>query len=259
MNRWMDILKALYEMEGYIALKDLAKQVNLSGRTIKKIILEYREQEEDYGFSIVQNSRKHYHLNIREKEKFQAFIYQEAPVNAEVLARIIFILEKLLLTTSFIRIEELAEALFVSRATLDRLMPKLKEIVQQYDLSIETKPKYGIRLVGEELNKRTCYAHEVSIHEQQENQQQKMVQEILYRIIKKYHLQLNDINFYNLVQHCLIAIHRIEMNNFVVNTKQSPINENEENERAAAKEIVDEFEKVILKCICLEKECWIIK
>lgn len=243
-ERWIRILEILNNEEGAMSLKDLAKKMHITERTIKKYILDYKQEEENNGIKIVQNIRKQYSLKIIDNLKFNRLIYGGLNNFDERSSRIVFILERLILKDDFVRIENIAEELFVSRATLDRLMPNVREILSKYDLSIISKPKYGIKLIGEEMNKRSCYAHEI-INKTTEPKSKELyiIQTTLQDKIEKYNLILNEINFYNLVQHCIIAIDRIKMNNILTESKPSIAKKNQESESLAAKEIVQEFKK----------------
>ena len=71
------------------------------------------------------------------------------------------------------------------------------------------------------------------------------VQRILWQVMKKYQLHLNDINFYNLSYHCVIALRRIVGGNQVPQPLLLEQTEGMEREWQAAQEIV----------ACFEEEC----
>ncbi|MBE9909318.1 BglG family transcription antiterminator [Enterococcus casseliflavus] len=243
-NNWREIIRVLNDSDKFLSLKDLETKLGLSGKTIKKLIFEHEQEESSNGIKIIRNSRKQYALKILDNIKMNKLIYDSKNKANEMTSRIVFVIEKLILEEDFVRIEEMAEQLFVSRATLDRLMPDIREIFSMYELRLIMKPKYGIKLVGDEVKKRSCYAHEViNKTYTTNNQKQEIIQKILLSNIKKYNLAINDINIYNLVQHCVIALSRLEKNKFIIDSTDSFINEDEENERTAAKEIVKEFER----------------
>lgn len=158
-------------------------------------------------------------------------------------SRIRYILTRLLRTNDFVRIEQLADELFVSRATVDRLMPEIKSIVGAYGLQIIARPKYGIAIQGEEIKKRLCYAHRANMLslESQEGATRK-IQQIVLDVIRKHDLAINDINLYNLIRHCVIAIQRMATGNQLTEAQPLCFEGPVEKEQQAAQELVTRFE-----------------
>ncbi len=70
--------------------------------------------------------------------------------------RIFYIIRRLLVNVGYIKLDDLAEEMFVSRSTLNVDMPEVKRILYSYQLSLISKANYGITIKGHELNKRTC-------------------------------------------------------------------------------------------------------
>ncbi|STW48426.1 BglB-family transcriptional antiterminator [Klebsiella pneumoniae] len=61
------------------------------------------------------------------------------------------------LTSAFsIKLEDLADEWFVSRATLQNDMVEVRERFQRYQLTLETRPRHGMKLFGSEVSIRAC-------------------------------------------------------------------------------------------------------
>lgn len=241
-KRWVELVTVLHKSGKDIPVKELEKKLKLSVKTIKQIIEQNEEDSGAYGFHILNRFALGYSLIIDNDQKFHEFLSMINTASDETTMRIYKIIEKLVQTQDYIRIEDMAEEMFVSRATLDRLMPKVKEIVQRYQLTITHKAKFGIRLEGKEINKRLCYAHEVKKYIMDNHQEMTLrIQKILKDVIKEYNLMMNDINLYNLVQHCVIAIHRISNHNFIQDAFKIQM-DNHDIEKKAAHDIVKHFE-----------------
>jgi transcriptional antiterminator len=61
------------------------------------------------------------------------------------------------LTSAFsIKLEDLADEWFVSRATLQSDMAEVRERFQRYQLTLETRPRHGMKLFGSEVSIRAC-------------------------------------------------------------------------------------------------------
>ncbi len=155
--------------------------------------------------------------------------------------RLQYMIRRMIDENNYVRIEDLAQELFVSRATLDRLMPELKDVVKEYHLEVLIKPKYGIALGGTEKDKRICYAHQTAGNEDyQYAELSRRVEDILTEVIRQYQLELADINIYNLVQHCVITLHRIGTGNQLPSETENTL-EDTIPERQAAKTIAKRF------------------
>ena len=124
-------------------------------------------------------------------------------------------------------------------------MKQVKQTAQSYDLRILTRPKYGIALEGTEIAKRLCFAHHYAKKRNLPNDEiiVEQVQKILWQVMQKYALHINDINFYNLSYHCVIALRRIVNGNQVSQPLVLEQTEGTEQEWLAAKEIVARFEQ----------------
>ncbi|MBO5035003.1 MAG: BglG family transcription antiterminator, partial [Oscillospiraceae bacterium] len=108
---------------------------------------------------------------------------------------------------------------------------------------IVTRPKYGVMIRGEEIKKRLCYAHRANVPtlENQEGMTRK-IQQIVLDVIQRNDLVINDINLYNLIRHCVIAIQRMAAGNQLTEAQPLHFDGPVEKERQAARELVTRFE-----------------
>ena len=67
-----------------------------------------------------------------------------------------FLLVRFLTSAFSIKLEDLADAWFVSRATLQGDMVDVRERFQRYQLTLETRPRHGMKLFGSEVSIRAC-------------------------------------------------------------------------------------------------------
>jgi hypothetical protein len=70
--------------------------------------------------------------------------------------RITFLLVRFLTSAFSIKLEDLADEWFVSRATLQNDMVEVRERFQRYQLTLETRPRHGMKLFGSEVSIRAC-------------------------------------------------------------------------------------------------------
>ena len=175
--------------------------------------------------------------------ELEAMIREENSSFSDNESRKRYLITRLLKAGDFVRIEQMADELFVSRATVDRLMPEIKAELGEYQLQIVTRPKYGVMIRGEEIKKRLCYAHRANVPtlENQEGMTRK-IQQIVLDVIQRNDLVINDINLYNLIRHCVIAIQRMAAGNQLTEAQPLHFDGPVEKERQAARELVTRFE-----------------
>jgi len=209
----------------------LALNFDVNVKTIKKVIEDNINECDKYGF-ILEKDNNDYKLKVLDQELLSKYLKTQSSKLSESDYRINYLIKRLLENEDYLKIEDLADELYVSRATIDRLMPELKEKLEHYSLSLNVKPKYGIKLEGSETNKRIIYAH-LKLDETLDSDGElfQRVQSIINKQLKENDLILDENNTYNLIQHCTIAIKRIHKGNVIVE---------EEN--------LDSIEEDVLKC-----------
>lgn len=241
--RWKQMIVILSQAEKAISIKNLAVQLDVSEKTLKQLMQDHEANEKIYGFHFQRILGK-LSLHIDDNEAFMSFPFHEQENEESNEARVNYILTRLIQENDFIRIESLAAELYVSRATIDRLMKDVKQQAQAYHLEITSRPKYGICLTGGEKDKRIAYAHFSKKTFSKEHQSLVLcVQSIVMDVVNKADIKFSDINFYNLVYHCVIAIQRIQSGKQLDVLEDYPYEHAYEKEKQAAEEIVARFEK----------------
>lgn len=70
-----------------------------------------------------------------------------------------YLLNDLLMRNDWIKLQELSQALFVSKSALSGDLKKVEERLRPYDLVLEKRSHYGIRVTGGEMSRRLCLAN----------------------------------------------------------------------------------------------------
>lgn len=70
-----------------------------------------------------------------------------------------YLLNYLLMNTGWTRLEDLSSILFVSRSALSGDIKRVESVLTEFDLALERRPRYGMRVIGSELNRRLCLAN----------------------------------------------------------------------------------------------------
>ena len=141
--------------------KQLADQMNLSVRTIKSTLKGLKMELISYGAELEIKRGVGYRLHILNEENFLPIenrIQNQAPrqfphVQKE---RSIYIIKKLLSLDYPIKLDDLADELYVSRNTISLDIREVKRLLQNYHLVIVQSNNNGIIVEGSEIHKRIC-------------------------------------------------------------------------------------------------------
>ena len=244
----------------------LANEIGVSARTIKKDIAELGNILIEQGASIEPKMGKGYQLTVYDEFLFNQLLMMQKlqefnPVHKIPryrYERINYIIKKLLAIDYHIRLENLADELYVSRSTITADLQEVREILSDFNLKILSKPNYGIILDGEELNKRLCiseyyfhsdvstgfFAADNAMFISNSNQLEiSIINNILIQVIRDFNLNISDFSVQNLVIHIVIAIRRWRFYNYVKMTPDRIEHYRKYREFPAANRLKEELEK----------------
>ncbi|MDT8701037.1 BglG family transcription antiterminator [Kluyvera ascorbata] len=138
---------------------ELAQRLSVSTRTVRADITALNELLMHHGAQFVLARGSGYQLKIDDPSRYQQLEAtapkpQHIPRTAQ--DRVHFLLVRFLTSAFSIKLEDLADEWFVSRATLQGDMVDVRERFQRYQLTLETRPRHGMKLFGSEVSIRAC-------------------------------------------------------------------------------------------------------
>lgn len=257
--RWRKIVHMLYLRMSYISGREIGESLAVTPRTIRNDIKAINPLLQVAGNKIESLPGVGYRLIIEDEKALQELLLDDStgqsnmnivPMFAEERAD--YIIRYLLLKNDYVKLETLAEELFVSKSTINSDILEVKEKLKDYSLSVERRAGYGIRISGTELAIRFCYSryllaesatplitetertffHDVSL--------EKML-EIVVSNVAKYNIHMTDISVKNLIIHIAIAVSRVKENCYITATDLEDI-EFSMSELRAAQTIMKEIE-----------------
>ena len=138
---------------------ELAQRLSVSTRTVRADITALNELLMNYGAQFVLTRGSGYQLKIDDPSRYQT-LEETAPkpqhIPRTAQDRIHFLLVRFLTSAFSVKLEDLADEWFVSRATLQGDMVEVRERFQRYQLTLETRPRHGMKLFGSEVSIRAC-------------------------------------------------------------------------------------------------------
>lgn len=255
-ERCNKILNILIEQKNPITIDEIAENLNVSNRTIR------------YDLEELENFLKHFD-DIKVYKKARVGIWLEYPENKRSsLLNLIssnktyikplstderkyYIIKQLLQAKDIIKMQNLANELYVSRVTIHNDLEAVEDWLEKFDLKLIKKQNYGLQISGHEINWRKAASELLSILKSNEelkmmleqsnelhydsrldyksfNQIKDLIPEfdlrkietILNEAEERYMLSLTDEAHEGLVIHIAISLKRLKDENDIEVTKE---------------------------------------
>jgi lichenan operon transcriptional antiterminator len=226
-KRFLKLFKLLSNSRTPMKSEELCEKLDIAPRTLRNDLTKYKSSFLENGVTLIAKPGVGYYFEIFDQDLFFKFIQsivKEETHNQHIIPvypeeRINYIIKLLLSIDAYIKIEDLEEQLFVSRSTLSNDLKEIRERLEYYHLDIENKPNYGMKIIGEEFNKRACISkyyfytdlYDDAILKKRNKENKEIIKKILYDTITENKFKLTDIGFENLVLHIMIVLMRIEI------------------------------------------------
>lgn len=153
-ERMCGILKKLNSTSNsYTNSNELANMLGVSSRTIKRDLKEIIEILKDNGAD-VEATNQGYKISVKDEEIYSYFIEENLNVGLDVTnkkqSKVKGIIE-LLLSNKYINQDKIADELYISRSSINKVMIDVKNTLSECGISLQNKPHYGYILEGEEI------------------------------------------------------------------------------------------------------------
>lgn len=216
-DRWYDILNIL-EANPNMTRQELEHNLGTSRQTLKKNIKLLNKELEDIAVITLDNQK--YNLLIIQFDEYEKILSgklkRESDFNSSS-KRIAYILKKLIETDIPITIDDLSEALTVSRGTVSNDLKSIRQVVQPYEVEIAGITNQGIKIMGSELSIRLIYINIVLEYYMLEHIDEETKQNILAKC-RELNIRKQSINL--LLRVIETVFMRIELGHYLNN----PIN-----------------------------------
>ena len=163
------ILKMAYlllQSNGYLKAGDLARELNLSERTIKNDIEHLRVFLKECGCTLDSVRGKGYILQIDEPDQFAKIrewlniLFNNVENNTR--ERLSYQLARAIMCRQatdedgYFLLDELAAQLYCSSSTVKKKMTWVREFLKSFGISLISRPGHGMKLCGDEFSQRLC-------------------------------------------------------------------------------------------------------
>ncbi len=208
------ILDILSDRDYYTA-ETLAEEIHAGTKTVRNLLKEINQEIEPHGAGIVSKYGVGYFLNIQDNEKYEAYCRKDHAHGSEEYLpstseeRIQYLLEYLINSGSYVKLEKLSESLYISKRTLTEDLKEVEQFLKKFNIRVIRKPNYGIRLEGKEFDTRLCIASFSGKRFHKGNESMDEIAVIVSTVLKENDFMITGAAYQNLVVHLYIAISRI--------------------------------------------------
>lgn len=202
---------------------ELAKRFSVSTRTVRADIAALNDILEQYGARFMHSRGEGYRLQVNDAALFGTLQQEKkrraTPRSAQ--ERVHALLIRFLTSAFSLKLEDLADEWFVSRGTLQSDMAEVRERLAQYALTIEARPRYGMKLFGPEKAIRDCLTDLLFQLHLDDPENPLLENDILHQpqvatfagllhpLMSQYAIRLTDEGEQYLIFYCAVALRRI--------------------------------------------------
>lgn len=228
-----------------VSAADLAKHFDVSERTIRTYVKRANERIDGFAH-LVKKNRGGYTVKVTDGPALNSWLESMhmniSRGNMLPEDRVAYLLNDLLDRTDWVTVDELCHVLCVSRPTVSADLKHVESRLSAFDLKIEKRPHYGIRVVGPELSRRLCLANsvveslaredaangkapvqsasksELDVHTAGSTHRLTSLDKIAKIVdaaVEEFDFQINSLTYQNLLVHIAIALLRIQEGNYV--------------------------------------------
>lgn len=230
-KRQIEILLNLFSnLDAPVSLQVFTDQFHLSLRSIQTDIAEIKETIKEHGLYI-ENNKNCICMSITNQETANIFmnsIIQDYNLNQffeDQSSRISYIISKLLDSNDYLKSADLADEMYISRSQISNDIKLAKNMLSSYNLTLISKPYYGIKIIGKENDIRNYIiqeklkiknlvcdeiTHSFSSHEHIDD-----INNIVIKILTHSHYIISDIALQNLILHIVTAVNRIKSGHLI--------------------------------------------
>lgn len=277
-GRERKLIELLLSLQAEITVRQLAKELDVSERTVHRDLKNAEELLAQYDLSIQKKAGVGISIvgDRKNKQQLKLAVLQLKNTDYTPEERQAMILTTLLEAKEPIKLYALAKELHVTIATVSNDLDVLQPLLEEYNLQLIRKRGYGVKMEGDESNKRSVISYLISKHVDEsdvinllrkniEKQSQTQTDTISNRLLglvdktklaiieqtvdqmrQKLPYELADSAYVGLVVHLALALERLQKGETIQFDEDYLYELEDTVEYSIAKNILNELEKIFL-------------
>lgn len=248
---------------------ELAQRLSVSTRTVRADITALNALLAGNGAQFILSRGNGYQLKIDDQARYQQ-LQDSHPRMLRIPRtgpeRVHYLVVRFLTSAFSLKLEDLADEWFVSRATLQSDMAEVREWFHRYRLTLETRPRHGMKLFGSEMAIRACLTDLLWQLAQQDNLNPLVTEvalnagvpeqlaAVLHETFTRHHIRLTDEGELFLRLYGAVTVRRISEGYPLPEFNAEEV---AENVRDAARDIASVIARLADKTLSPAEETWL--
>jgi len=248
---------------------ELAQRLSVSTRTVRADITALNALLAGNGAQFILSRGNGYQLKIDDPARYQQ-LQDSHPRMLRIPRtgpeRVHYLVVRFLTSAFSLKLEDLADEWFVSRATLQSDMAEVREWFHRYRLTLETRPRHGMKLFGSEMAIRACLTDLLWQLAQQDNLNPLVTEvalnagvpeqlaAVLHETFTRHHIRLTDEGELFLRLYGAVTVRRISEGYPLPEFNAEEV---AENVRDAARDIASAIARLADKTLSPAEETWL--
>ena len=248
---------------------ELAQRLSVSTRTVRADITALNALLAAHGAQFILSRGSGYQLRVDDAARYQRLEVvhpRGLRVPRSSQERVHYLVVRFLTSAFSLKLEDLADEWFVSRATLQGDMVDVREWLSRYHLTLETRPRHGMKLFGSEVSIRACLTDLLWDLSQQDAASLLLVAEalsvgvpeqltgLLHDIFSRFAIRLTDEGERFIRLYCAVSVLRIGEGYPLPAFSADDV---DERVRGAARDVAQVLEQMVGKPLSLAEESWL--
>lgn len=273
MKRIFNIVELLVNNKDGMTINDIAKELNVSNKTIRNDLTEVNKFIMQAGLVMIKKPGVGVKIEGTEERKLNILNDTKNKVNEieafSPEARKNYILKRLFMSHTNLTMHELGDELYVSRVTIYKDLNAVENWLLNYNLALNKKPNYGIEIVGAEENWRNAISSLIAFNKDEDelkelldieysgkidyktirklkeliNLDYKQIEKTVLEAEKELGIKFSDEAYVSLVMHIAISVKRLKDGKDIQLSQDILYNLQLKNEYPVAKKIAFEIGK----------------
>lgn len=225
----VSVVRAI-EQYAVVSLPDLADALGVKARTARAYVHHANEALSPFAAITWSRAQGGYKLDVKDTGAFESWKADAENAVDAVLStseeRIAYLVNDLLYRSEWITLDELSNVLYVSRTSITADLKGVEKILSRFNLSLERKPHYGIRVTGTEMSPRLCLASEaarratgVALRGEETlagiTDTTEIVSRCVDEVLEDRDFQIDSLAHQNLIVHISVALMRIRVGEYM--------------------------------------------
>lgn len=232
----VEIIKLLISSPNFISSYDIATATGISRRSVRDEMINIKIILNSLGYELISKTSKGYIIDGKSPESLQTLskIIENAERQRESVfptlpwERRNYIMKRLLDKDDYIKIDQLADELLISRSTISNDLKGARSDVKKYNLTLKQKPNYGLKIIGDEIDKRKPISDFWFTNLKESNMfydylnsyitDESSLEYGIITILKKYKIEISDIALCDFLITLTVSLSRITTHRIITSS-----------------------------------------